>query len=111
MKAKTAIMPRSGDTLEALVRDVRSRIDQPRADALFDVTQQIVDRMRDIGMTKGRLAEALGVPPSQVSRMLSGTNNFTVATLRRISEVLGCELEVRMPVRPAAERQQEMVAG
>lgn len=45
--------------------------------------------MKDRGMKKGQLAKALGKNPSEISKWLSGTHNFTTDTLWEIGDVLG----------------------
>ncbi|MCK4921827.1 MAG: helix-turn-helix transcriptional regulator [Bacteroidales bacterium] len=45
--------------------------------------------MKERGMKKGQLAKALGKNPSEISKWLSGTHNFTTETLWEIGDILG----------------------
>ena len=68
----------------------------PEAAAFVDRSFQIADQIRYVLREKGwfqrDLAEALGKKESEISRMLSGTHNFTLKTLTRLEVVLGTVL-------------------
>ena len=53
-----------------------------------DVTQEIKLRMRSAGFTMTKLAEALGVSLSWVSRRLSGLTSITLEDLEAVAYVL-----------------------
>ncbi len=50
---------------------------------------RIDEVMKDQEMKKGQLAKALGKNPSEITKWLSGTHNFTIETLWEIGDVLG----------------------
>lgn len=65
----------------------------PEAAAYVDRSFQIADQIRHVLREKGwfqrDLAEALGKKEPEISRMLSGTHNFTLKTLARLEVALG----------------------
>jgi ribosome-binding protein aMBF1 (putative translation factor) len=52
----------------------------------------IDDAMKAKGWNKNHLAKALGTTPSQITKWLSGTHNFTPDTLLSISNILDIKL-------------------
>ncbi len=59
--------------------------------AKLDFTREVLDRMKQLGVTKGQLAVKLDAQPALVTRLLSGKNNFELATMVRIARALDCE--------------------
>ncbi len=48
------------------------------------------------GMSKREFAEKLHVHPAYVTKIVSGKQNFTIDTLRKIAEALECDLRIEM---------------
>jgi transcriptional regulator with XRE-family HTH domain len=59
--------------------------------AKLDFTREVLDRMKQLDVTKGQLAVKLDAQPALVTRLLSGKNNFELATMVRIARALDCE--------------------
>jgi len=59
--------------------------------AKLDFTREILGRMKQLGVTKSQLAAKLEAQPALVTRLLSGKNNFELATMVRIARALDCE--------------------
>jgi plasmid maintenance system antidote protein VapI len=59
--------------------------------AKLDFTRETLDRMKQLGVTKGQLAVKLEAQPALVTRLLNGRNNFELATMVRIARALDCE--------------------
>lgn len=53
---------------------------------------KIADAIEQSGMSKKEFASKLGKQPSEISKWLSGTHNFTIDTLNDISSVLNIRL-------------------
>ena len=86
--------------------------------AKLDFTREVLNRMKQLGVTKGQLAVKLGAKPALVTRLLSGNNNFELATMVRLARALDAEFRSHLqpqgttamwmdvlheePVRPAA---------
>ncbi len=45
--------------------------------------------MRERGLSKKQLADAIGKRPSEITRWLSGEHNFTIATIGMLSTFFG----------------------
>ena len=56
------------------------------------IAAQIADAMDAAGIGKKQLAEKMGKCPSEITKWLSGTQNFTSDVLAEISQVLGVEI-------------------
>lgn len=54
----------------------------------MDLAVRIADLLEAKGLSKGEFAEKVGKMPSEISKWLSGTHNFTVDTLSEIAIAL-----------------------
>jgi len=57
------------------------------------IVEDILRLMQEMGMNKKELAEKMGVVPSRITSMLTGTNNMTIETLVRAADAVGGSLE------------------
>lgn len=55
----------------------------------FAISNRIDTLMRQRGLNRKQLAEALGKRPNEISRWLSGEHNFTLATIAKLSTFFG----------------------
>jgi transcriptional regulator with XRE-family HTH domain len=62
------------------------------AEFITSIAASIQYRRRALGVTQKDLADKLGVSQVMISRWENGEENFTVATLAKISDALGLEL-------------------
>ena len=51
----------------------------------FAISNRIDTLMRQRGLNRKQLAEALGKRPNEITRWLSGEHNFTLATIAKLS--------------------------
>lgn len=58
----------------------------------FAISDKIADALEKKGMTQKMFAKQIGKTETEVSRWLSGTHNFTLRTIARISYVLGIDM-------------------
>jgi transcriptional regulator with XRE-family HTH domain len=66
---------------------------QDEIDFKMKLAAKIIYAMKDKGIDKTAFAKAMGVKnPSIITKWLSGTNNFEISTLRKISKVLNIRL-------------------
>jgi len=56
------------------------------------ITHRILELMEEKGVSRSELAARMGVQPSRVTAMLSGTGNLTIDTLVRAGMALDAEL-------------------
>lgn len=65
--------------------------------------RQVAVMLREVrerrGLTQQQLARRLGRTQSMVARWESGEHEFTLGTLARLAEALGCPLTVRFSVK------------
>jgi plasmid maintenance system antidote protein VapI len=65
-----------------------------------EVTAQIVEYMRSVGMSRAALARSMGVTAGRVSQILSGAENLTLSTLAAVAVAL--DTRVWFTLGPAA---------
>ncbi|MDR7273879.1 helix-turn-helix domain-containing protein [Catenuloplanes atrovinosus] len=83
-------------------RSESSRIGDPAAGDLGRlVVDEVTWYMRENKVTRGELAQAMGVSPGRVSQILSGEENLTLRTLCSVVEALGAQVEFAL--RPVDE--------
>lgn len=56
------------------------------------IMEEILRLMKEQGVNRSELAKRMGVKPSRITAMMSGSNNFTIETLVRAGRALGAEL-------------------
>lgn len=64
--------------------------------AKLDFTREVFDRMKALDVSKSQLAVKLDAQPALVTRLLSGRNNFELATMVRIARALDCEFRCHL---------------
>lgn len=72
------------ETLASIPRDVEKQVDWS-----FAIADKIAARLKELDLSQKDLALMVGKTQAEVSRWLSGTHNFTIRTLAKISTVLG----------------------
>ena len=55
----------------------------------FAISNRIDALMKEKGLNRKQLAEAVGKRPNEVTRWLSGEHNFTISTLSMLSTFFG----------------------
>jgi plasmid maintenance system antidote protein VapI len=53
-----------------------------------EIAKKVVISLRELGWTKTKLAQELGVSKQQVSKIVKGRENFTISTIVKLEEVL-----------------------
>jgi transcriptional regulator with XRE-family HTH domain len=79
------------DLLDKLMSEITPK-EQARTDQRMLLAAKIDDARIAQDLSKGEFANLMGKKPSEISRWLSGTHNFTSDTLSDIQEVLGIRL-------------------
>lgn len=78
------------DSFDELFEQAEQRLDYKIEGAKLEFTETIVRRMEETEVTRSALAERLGKLKPQISKLLRGNNNFTIATMVEIADALGC---------------------
>jgi transcriptional regulator with XRE-family HTH domain len=86
-KAKPA-RKHSSAVLATLLENI-TPIEQAKVEQKMTLAARIGDLLGEKGWSKKAFAEKLGKNPSEITKWLSGTHNFTLDTLTEISFVLG----------------------
>lgn len=84
-------MKRIGKTFREELAKVPQEISM-QIDWSFDIADKIDAKLKEQGMSQREFAQKMGKRETEVSRWLSGTHNFTLSTLAKISSVLGCRI-------------------
>lgn len=75
------------DALEGIPPDVRKQVDWS-----WSISDKIAGILSEHKMSQKELAKRMHKTEAEVSRWLSGTHNFTLSTIAKISGVLGEDL-------------------
>ena len=65
----------------------------------YQVIKQIIEQRKRLNMTQQDLARRLGTTQSVIARFESGNGNISLKTLERMSDVLGCVLNITIEPR------------
>jgi plasmid maintenance system antidote protein VapI len=84
------------DSFEELFDQARQRLDYRVEGAKNEFTEKTVRRMQALGVTRTELAERLGKKQSHITKLLGGSNNFTIETMVQISEALECHFRCHL---------------
>ena len=68
------------ETLASIPQDVEKQVDWS-----FAIADKIAARLKELGLSQKDFALMVGKTQAEVSRWLSGTHNFTIRTLAKIS--------------------------
>lgn len=71
--------------MERLRTDRRSELEYRKVARRMRAAIQIADAMEKHGISKKQLADMMGRRPSEITKWLSGTQNFTLDTLTELS--------------------------
>lgn len=75
------------DAVNEIPQEIKKQVDWS-----MDISDRINDILISKGLTPHQFAKQIGRSDAEVSRWLGGTHNFTLATLAKISTMLGKDL-------------------
>ena len=61
-------------------------------EAIIDFTEEVLRWMEEVNVSRSQLADKMKVEPAAVTRLLGGSNNFTLRTMVRIALALRARL-------------------
>ena len=64
--------------------------------AVLEFTEELMARMKSQGVSRADLARKIGCSPAYVTKILRGSTNFTLETMVKIADVLGCKLRTHI---------------
>jgi ribosome-binding protein aMBF1 (putative translation factor) len=80
---------------KTLLNELLKRItpeEQEKTDKKMILATKVTNAIKAKGLKKSEFADILGKQPSEISKWLSGTHNFTIETLMDIERVLSIQL-------------------
>lgn len=83
--------PNKKNLLNELLESITPE-EQAKTDKKMILATKIANEIKAKGLKKSEFAEILGKQPSEISKWLSGTHNFTIDTLMEIERVLSVQL-------------------
>ena len=83
---------------EAVQDKIRSTFEYYMEGFRYDISEQIAMALEKAKISKQELATKLGTTTSKVTRMLNGSDSYSLETLARVSTILRTEL--RLTIRP-----------
>ena len=81
-------MKKAKTSLRELLSDITPE-ERAEARLSFQVSNRLDFLMKEKGLSKKQLADAIGKRPSEITRWLSGEHNFTIVTLAMLSTFFG----------------------
>jgi transcriptional regulator with XRE-family HTH domain len=93
-----------------ILRRIEERIPKElseQIDRRMSLAVKIAETLRARGLTNQEFAFMMGKKPSEVSRWLSGTHNFTTETLWQMERVLNVQILTSSPAEAHVVKEQE----
>jgi transcriptional regulator with XRE-family HTH domain len=90
------------NTFSELLKLARTSIAYKAEGVILDVTEQIVERMQELGISKSELAKQIGSSPPYVTKLLRGGTNFTLESMVKVADALDSELKVKIEPKVSA---------
>ncbi len=81
----------SSELLDSLLNEITPE-EQEKTNKTMELAVKIADAIKNKGWKKKEFAEKLNKKPSEISKWLSGTHNFTLDTLFDIERILDIKL-------------------
>lgn len=64
--------------------------------SILGFTEAVLERLQAMGMSKRDLAERMNVSSAYVTKLIGGSNNFTLRTMVKVARSLDCELAISL---------------
>lgn len=82
--------------VQKIAQEARNTVEYKEEMLFLEITERIVSLMEMGKVSKAELARRLGCTPAYITKLLSGSTNFTVNTLLRIGDALDADLRVSL---------------
>jgi transcriptional regulator with XRE-family HTH domain len=83
-------------TFRELFETARQSLGYKVEGAILEFTEQIVDRMKVLGLSKADLAKRIDSSAPYVTKLLRGGTNFTLESMVKVSDSVDCDLQVKV---------------
>ncbi|HEX4962471.1 MAG TPA: helix-turn-helix domain-containing protein [Thermoanaerobaculia bacterium] len=94
-----------------MFKEAEASVDYWLAGPVTDFTDELCQRMKARGMTRADLARQIGSSRAYVTRLLSGSTNFTLTTMVKLAMAVGGAVHVHISDQQAVTRWQDAVRG
>ena len=92
------------EKIQAALTAARDTHEYRAEGASIEFTNAMLTRMRQVGVSRGKLAVKIGVSPAYISKILRGDTNFSLETMVKIANAL--ESEFRCHLQPVGAKAQ-----
>ena len=92
------------EEIQAALKTARETHEYRAEGASIEFTNAMLTRMRQIGVSRSKLAAKIGVNPAYISKILRGDTNFSLETMVKIANAL--ESEFRCQLQPVRDNSQ-----
>ena len=82
--------------LRAKLSEARETHEYRKESVILDFTEDLIARMDDLKLSRSELARKLDVSPAYVTQILRGSANFTLDSMVKIANAVGCELSTHL---------------
>ncbi len=82
--------------LRARLAEAPASHEYRKESVILDFTEDLVARMDALGISRSALARRLGASPAYVTKILRGNANFTLDSLVKIADAVGCQLSTHL---------------
>ncbi len=96
MQIKNGSLKKREDSFNQMFVDLKQSGELDVEAAKINIAEEIFRAMERQKITKAMLAGRLGTSRAYVTKVLQGTANFTIESLVKIGNALGCSLEFQM---------------
>lgn len=86
----------TGPSFRGLFEEAEGRLAYLTEGAILDFTEELSRVLEEKGVSRGELARRLESSPAYVTKILRGKTNFTLASMVRVGQALGCELRIHL---------------
>lgn len=92
------------EEIQAALNAARKTHEYRAEGASIEFTNAMLTRMRQVGVSRSKLARKINVNPAYISKILRGDTNFTLDTMVKIANAL--ESDFRCHLQPAGAKSQ-----
>jgi transcriptional regulator with XRE-family HTH domain len=93
------------EEIQAALKVARETHEYRAEGASIEFTNAMLTRMRQLNVSRSKLAAKIGVNPAYISKILRGDTNFSLETMVKIANALESEFRCQLkPLRPASQR-------
>ena len=90
------------EEIQAALKSARETHEYRAEGASIEFTNAMLTRMRQVGVSRSKLAAKIGVNPAYISKILRGDTNFSLETMVKIANAL--ESAFRCHLQPAGAK-------